>query len=122
MDNDIVSLRRFAGDHARVAQVLDAESVLLADDVGDPVARLAVIVDELGAHRIGGRHFLEIVGRQVDVLEAFLRIAHVHPGHAEQLFDLLGQSDSSTFHSNPNPNHISLFSFGFHFISFGFSF
>ena len=39
------------------------------DDVGDLVARLALVLNQLRPHGVHGAHFLEVVRTQVQVLE-----------------------------------------------------
>ena len=39
------------------------------DNVGDLVARLALVLNQLCPHRIHGAHFLEVIRTQVQVLE-----------------------------------------------------
>ena len=90
----VVRARRLAGDEARALERLDAEAVLEADDVGDLVPRLAVLVD------LGREDALvalvvelaELLGREVQVLEALLGARGVDPRDAELVDELLGDA------------------------------
>jgi len=67
-----VRVRRLARNEARAPQVLHADAVGRANDVGDHVALLAVLHHELGAHRglAALREHPVVRRREVQVLEA----------------------------------------------------
>ena len=76
----VVRLGRLSGNHSGIAEVLHTKAVLFAYNVGDPVAGLTVVVNQLGPDGIDGRNLLKVVRLEVDAFEAFLRIA-VDPGY-----------------------------------------
>lgn len=90
----VVRTRRVASDETRALERLDTETLLGANDVGDLVAHLAVLLN-LGRDDAVGAVVLELadhLGREVQVLEALLRSRRVDPGRAELVDELLGDA------------------------------
>lgn len=67
-------------------EVLDADRILLADDIGDLVTNFTVILDGCGQDR--AVQLLVIFGRHIQVLEALFRLFLRVPRDSEGRFHL----------------------------------
>lgn len=92
----VVRARRLSGDETGPLERFDSEAVLKTDDVGDLVARLAVVDDLLRDHAPLALvlELAETLGREVEVLEALLGAALVDPGGAEDVHELLCDTET----------------------------
>mmetsp|Transcript_4858 Transcript_4858/g.16793 ORF Transcript_4858/g.16793 Transcript_4858/m.16793 type:complete len:800 (+) Transcript_4858:112-2511(+) len=88
----VVCPRRLARNHARTAEVLDADAVHRADDVLELVAFLAIHHHLVCVDGSVGKA-LVVVGREVEVLEAGARVARVVPRNFDQRFERLDEAD-----------------------------
>lgn len=94
----VVGARGLTGDETGALERLDTETVLETDDVGDLVARLALVLDLLGDDALLALvlELAELLRREVQVFEALLRTRGVDPRDVELVDQLLGDSEAST--------------------------
>ena len=90
----VVRRRRLAGDEPGAAQVLDADAVLLADNVVELEALLARLVDVLSVEGAVGEPRHVLLG-QVEVLVPVRLVGRVVPRDLEVGLELLRQADAS---------------------------
>ena len=79
-----------------MSEIFDSETVFFANNVGNPITSFTVFINELGADRVDGRNFLEIIRRQVNVLKSLFWVTTVDPRYSEEMLDFFRKPNAST--------------------------